>query len=179
MRNPGHTQRFGAVAITALALLVSLVLVAPAAAKAPKAVAYEGKTSSGHKITFTLKKKRLYDMDSGIAVSCVAIQGSGPPTGGVETFSYDGWVPLSAKPVEFEFMKKPAVHYNEVTAKHKLSSKIVNHRTGLITGTQRIQYSYFLPTFPFPSFVIYSCLGEGSFRAKPVAAGGGKKKSRG
>jgi hypothetical protein len=175
MRNPGHTHKFGAVAIAALALLVSLVLAGPVAAKAPKAVEYEGKTGSGHKITFTLKKKRLYDMDSGIAVSCVAIQGSGSPTGGVETFSYEGWVPLSAKPVEFEFMKKPAVHYNEVTAKHKLSSKIVNHRTGLIVGTQRIQYSYFLPTFPFPSFVIYSCLGEGSFRAKPVV----KKKGRG
>jgi hypothetical protein len=166
------------------ALLALLVLALPVSAPAAtKAIEYEGKTGSGHDITFTLKKKRLYDMESGIAVSCIPIQGSGPPSGGVETFSYEGWVPLSPKPVDFEFMKKPAVYYNEVTAKHSLSSKIVNHRTGLITGTQRIQYSYFLPKFPFPSFAIYSCLGEGTFRAKPVAGssdtGKGKGKSKG
>ena len=64
-------------------------------------------------------------------------------------------------------MKRPAVYYNEVTAKHTLTSRI-NRRNGAITGTQRIQYSCLVPTFPFPNIIIYSCLGEGSFTAKPV-----------
>lgn len=171
-------RRFGfAAALAVLAVLAMFALPGPAAAaKATKAVKYEGKTSSGHKITFTLKNKRLYDMESGIAVSCVSIQGGGSPTGGVETFSYKGYVPLSPKPVEFVFMKKPALYYNEVTTTHHLSSKIVNHRTGLITGTQRIQYSFLIPKYPIGTFTIYSCLGEGSFRAKPVAPSGGKKR---
>lgn len=170
MRNQADITRGGAATIAALALLALALLAFPVKAPAAaKGIEYEGTTKSGHEITFTLKGKRIYDMESGIAVSCVAIQGSGAPTGGVETFSYEGWVDMSPKPVDFEFMKKPAVHYNEVTAKHSLSAKIVNHRTGLITGTQRIQYSFFLPKFPFPSFAIYSCLGEGSYRAKPVA----------
>ncbi len=144
-------------------MLAMIALVGPAdASAAAKAVKYEGETSSGHKITFTLKNGELWDMESGIAVSCVAIQGSGSPTGGVETFSYKGSVPLSAQPQEFTFMKKPAVYYNEVTTKHTLTSKIVNRKTGLIVGTQRIQYEFLIPTYPIPTFIIYSCLGEGA-----------------
>jgi hypothetical protein len=160
-----------AVPIAVLALLAALVL-APAA-MAGKAVKYEGKTSSGHKITFTLKDKRLYNMESGIAVSCISIQGGGAPTGGVETFSYSGWVSLGPER-EFTFMKKPAFHYNEVTTNHTLSSKIVNHKTGLITGSQRIQYEFLIPKYPIGTFSIYSCLGEGTFRAKPVVKKSGK-----
>jgi len=165
-------------AALAVAMLAALVLAGPAAAAGKKkaekpwnnpnkAVAYEGTTASGHKITFTFKKNRLYDMESGIAVSCVAIQGHGSPTGGVETFSYSGYVPLNPAGVDFTFMKKPAVYYNEVTTNHTLATSI-NRKNGTITGSQRIQYEYFLPTFPMPTFVIYSCLGEGSFTAKPV-----------
>jgi hypothetical protein len=156
--------------IAAIAALAVLALAVPAQAKlAPsnKAVEYEGKTSSGNPITFTLKKKKLWDMESGIAVTCLPIQGGGSPQTGSETFSYEGAVPLSAAPVEFEFMKTPAFYYNEVTVKHQLSSKIVR-KNGLITGTQRIQYSFLIPKYPIGTFSIYSCLGEGTFRAKPV-----------
>ncbi len=164
--------------LAALALLAALVIAGPAQAAGKgkkskpwnepnRAVAYEGTTASGHKITFTLKKNRLYDMESGIAVSCVAIQGQGSPTGGVETFSYKGWVPLSSEPQEFSFMKQPAVYWGEVTTNHTLTSKI-NRKNGTITGTQRMQFEYLVPTYPMPTFVIYSCLAEGSFKAKPV-----------
>jgi hypothetical protein len=150
--------------IGVLALLATLVFVP--AAHAGKAVKYEGKTASGHKITFTYKDKRLYDMESGIAVSCIAIQGGGAPIGGVETFSYKGWVSLGPKR-EFSFMKKVAFHYNEVTTNHTLSTKI-NPKNGTIFGTQRIQYEFLIPKYPIGTFTIYSCLGEGSFKAKPV-----------
>ena len=151
--------------IPILALLAVFVF-APAAEAKP--VKYEGKTSSGHKVTFTLKGKRVYNLESGIAVSCISIQGGGAPTGGVETFSYTGWVELGPEH-EFSFMKKPALHYNEVTANHTLSTKLVNRKTGLITGDQRIQYEFLIPKYPIGTFVIYSCLGEGPFRAKPIA----------
>jgi hypothetical protein len=152
--------------ITILAALVALA-VAAAPASAAKGVKYKGKTSSGYPITFTLKKNRLYDMRSGIGIQCVPIQGGGSPNGGAETFSYSGWAPIRAKGVDFTFKKKPSVYYNEVTTKHTLSAKL-NRRTKVITGTQRIQYSYLIPKYTPGTFSIYSCLGSGKFKAKPV-----------
>jgi hypothetical protein len=154
--------------IVGLVVLAALAMAVPA--QAAKGVKYKGKTSSGHPITFVLKGKKLVDMDSGISVQCVAIQGWGPPTGGADTFSYEGSVPLNARGVDFTFTKKPAFHYNEVTTKHTLASKL-NRRTGVITGTQRIQYSFLIPKFPIGTFTIYSCLGSGEFKAKPIRRG--------
>jgi hypothetical protein len=155
---------------TVVGLVVLGALAAAVPAQAGSGVKYKGKTSSGHPITFTLKGKKLHDMRSGISVQCISIQGGGSPTGGADTFSYDGAVPLSGKGVDFEFMKKPAFHYNEVTTKHTLSSRL-NRRTGVITGKQRIQYSFLIPKYPIGTFVIYSCLGSGEFKAKPVRGG--------
>jgi hypothetical protein len=154
--------------IAGLAVLGLLAVAVPA--QAAGGVKYKGKTSSGHPITFVLKGKKLHDMRSGIGVQCISIQGGGAPTGGVDTFRYDGWVPLRSKGVDFTFMKKPAFHYNEVTTKHTLSSKR-NRRTGVITGKQRIQYSFLIPKYPIGTFVIYSCLGSGEFKARPVRGG--------
>lgn len=175
-------------ACAALAALAFLVLAGPAAAAGKKkaekpwnnpnkAVEYVGETASGHEIKFTFKKNALHDMSSGISVSCIPIQGSGPPSGGVEIFDYSGYVALNPQGEDFEFMKKVSVYYNEVTVKHTLATSI-NRKNGTIRGTQRMQFSYFLPKFPMPNFAIYSCLAEGSFVAKPVLGGakGGKKK---
>ena len=152
-----------------IAILTALVALAVAAVPASAAggVKYKGKTSSGHPIRFTLKNHRLYDMNSGIAVQCISIQGGGAPTGGADTFSYKGWVKLGAKPNEFTFKKRPALYYNEVTTKHTLAAKL-NRRTKVISGTQRIQYSYLVPKYTPGTFSIYSCLGSGKFKAKPV-----------
>ncbi len=152
---------------TIVGLAVAGALAAAAPAQAASGVDYRGKTSSGHPITFKLKGKRLYDMRSGIRVACVSIQGGGAPLGGADTFSYKGWAPLSRKGTDFTFMKTPAFHYNEVTTKHTLSSRL-NRRTRTITGTQRIQYSFLVPKYPIGTFVVYSCLGSGEFKAKPV-----------
>jgi hypothetical protein len=156
---------------TIVVLAVTALLVAAAPAAAGTGVKYKGKTSSGHPITFTLKGKRLYEMRSGIRVSCISIQGGGAPTGGVDTFSYAGWTRMSRKGVDFTFMKKPAFHYNEVTTKHTLSTRL-NRRTRTITGTQRIQYSFLIPKYPIGTFVVYSCLGSGKFKAKPARSRG-------
>jgi len=152
-----------------IGITAALVALAVAAAPAGAAggVKYKGKTSSGHPIRFTLKKKRLYDMNSGIAVQCIPIQGGGAPTGGADTFTYKGWVRLNPKGEKFTFKKRPSLYYNEVTTNHTLTSKL-NRRTKVITGTQRIQYSYLVPKYTPGTFSIYSCLGSGKFKAKPV-----------
>lgn len=174
-------------AFAAILALAFLLLAGPAVAAGKKkkadkpwnnpnkAVEYVGETASGHEIKFTFKKNALWDVTSGISVSCIPIQGSGPPSGGVELFDYSGYVPLNPQGEDFEFMKKVSVYYNEVTVKHTLASSI-NRRSGTIRGTQRMQFSYFLPQFPMPKFAIYSCLAEGSFVAKPVLSPGGKVK---
>lgn len=172
-------------AFAALVALPFLVLAGPAAAAGKKkaekpwnnpnkAVEYVGETASGHEVKFSFKKNALHDMTSGISVSCIPIQGSGPPSGGVELFDYSGYVALNPQGEDFEFMKEVSVYYNEVTVKHTLATSI-NRRNGTIRGSQRMQFSYFLPQFPMPKFAIYSCLAEGSFVAKPVLApsGGG------
>jgi hypothetical protein len=152
--------------ITALAALAVLGLAA-APAGAASGVKYKGKTSSGLPMRFTLKHKRLYNMRAGIHVSCLPIQGTGSPQTGGESFSYKGWVPLSAKPQNFTFKRPVAFYYNEVTTKHTLTSKL-NRRTKTITGTQRIQYEFLVPSYYPGTFTIYSCLGSGKFKAKPV-----------
>lgn len=137
-------------------------------AGAASGVKHKGKTSSGHPITFTLKGKRLYDMNSGIRVNCLSIQGGGAPSVNADIFGYKGYVGLRRKPVDFTFKTKPSSYYNEVTTKHSLSS-VFNRGTKAITGTQRIQYSYLILKYPIGTFMIYSCLGNGTFKAKPVA----------
>ena len=153
-------------ALTALAALGVLVAMA-APAGAATAVKYKGKTNTGLPVYFKLKDKRLYDMKSGIRVTCLSIQGGGAPVSGADTFSYKGYVPLSSRAQDFTFMKRPAFYYNEVTTKHTLTSKL-NRRTKAITGTQRIQYSYLVPKYTPGTFSIYSCLGAGKFTAKPL-----------
>ena len=153
--------------LTILAAAGVLSACAAAPAGAASGVKYKGKTSSGHPITFTYKNKRLYDMNSGIQVNCLSIQGGGAPSVSADVFGYKGYVGMRKKPVDFTFMKKPASYWREVTTKHSLSSKI-NRRTRTISGTQRIQYSYLVSKYPIGTFVIYSCLGNGKFKAKPV-----------
>jgi len=153
--------------LTVIAAIGVLSACAAAPAGAASGVKYKGRTSSGHPITFTYKNKRLYNMNSGIQVNCLAIQGGGAPSVSADVFSYKGYVGMRKKPVDFTFMRKPAGYWNEVTTKHSLASKR-NRRTKTISGTQRIQFSYMVSKYPIGTFVIYSCLGNGKFKAKPV-----------
>src|SRR3712207_2223122 len=69
-----------------LALLAVLALAAPAGAA--KATKYVGKTSSGHKITLTVKKGKIRYLLGGIRISCLPIQGGGRPFAGAEGFGF-------------------------------------------------------------------------------------------
>jgi hypothetical protein len=145
-----------------IAVIAALAMTSTATAAKP--VKYVGKTSSGHKVTFTKKGKRIHNMSAGVRMSCIPIQGGGSPTGGPEVWSFSGHVP-AGRHVKFSFMSKPAFHYNEVTMNHDLWTK---RRPGRrISGRMRLQYQFLIPKYPIGTFSIYSCLGGAKFKAKP------------
>ena len=146
-----------------LSVVAALALAVPA--QAAKGVKYKGKTSSGHKVTFTVKKKRIHNLTAGIRMSCIPIQGGGAPTGGSEIFGFRGSVPFK-RHVKWSFMGKPAFHYNEVTMNHQMWTK--KRPGGRIRGRMRLQYQFLIPKYPIGTFAIYSCLGGAKFKAKRV-----------
>src|SRR3954469_25382109 len=146
--------------IVPLAVLGLLALAGPASAA--KALSYQGKTSSGHKITFQVKNGRIRDLTAGIRMSCIPIQGGGAPMGGVEIFGFRG--SLKVKPhLRYSFMEKPAFYWNEVTMQNDLWLKRRGNRT--IAGRMRLQYSFLISKYPIGTFAVYSCLGGGTFKA--------------
>jgi hypothetical protein len=126
-------------------------------------VTYKGKTSSGHKVTFKVKNKRIRNLTAGIRMSCIPIQGYGQPMGGPEIFGFRGSLPFKRHNT-YSFKAKPAFYYNEVTMKNDLWLKRRKNRR--ITGRMRLQYSFLIPKYPIGTFTIYSCLGGGTFKAK-------------
>jgi hypothetical protein len=147
--------------IAPLTVIALLGLSAPASAG--KAVTYQGKTSSGHKVTFKVKNNRIHDLNAGIRMSCIPIQGGWLNMGGSEVFGFRGSLPMKAHN-KYSFMEKPAFHYNEVTMNNDLWLKRRGKNT--ITGRMRLQYSFLIPKYPIGTFTIYSCLGGGTFKAK-------------
>ena len=147
----------------AVAVLGVLAFAVPA--QAAKSVTYKGKTSSGHKVTFTVKNKKIHNLTAGVRMSCIPIQGGGAPTGGSEIFGFRGKVPFK-RHVKWSFMGKPAFHYNEVTMNHQLWTK--KRPGGRIRGRMRLQYQFLIPKYPIGTFVIYSCLGGATYKAKRV-----------
>jgi hypothetical protein len=146
--------------IAPLTAIAVLALAGPALAGKP--VAYAGKTSSGHKITFKVKNGRIHDLNAGIKMSCIPISGGWLTYGGSEVFGFKGSRPLK-KHQRYTFMAKPAFHYNEVTMNNDLWTK----RSGKsITGKMRLQYAFLLPKFPIGTFTNYSCLGGATFKAR-------------
>jgi hypothetical protein len=146
--------------LTAVLLTLTAALATATAASA-RTLHYQGKTSSGHKITFTVKHGRMYELRAGIRMSCVAIQGWGPPTGGSEMFGFRGSIPLRAHS-RYTFEGKPAFFWNDVTMNNDLWLK---RRGRAITGRMRLQYGFLVPKYPPGTFVTYSCLGGATFKA--------------
>ena len=153
--------------VASFAVLALLVVAGPAQA-AGKSIAYAGKTDAGHKITFSVKGgKRVVNLETGIPVTCLPIQGGGKPTGGVEVFGFEGSVPYRAH-ATWSFMSKPAFHYNEVTMNHELWLDKRSKRA--ISGRLRIQYQFMIPKYIPGTFSIFSCQGFGKFSAKAKRA---------
>jgi hypothetical protein len=152
---------------TAGALVIAALLAAAPAQAAAKSVKYVGKTSSGHKISFTVKKGKVYKAIGGLSVVCLPIQGGGSPMTGADTFdARNWWIYFNRKNMKFTEKKMQAFHYNPVTVSHTFSSK--KHKGGKVTGKLRLQYSFLIPKYPIGTFAIYSCLGTATFKAKAV-----------
>ena len=100
---------------TLIAVAACAVVALPAtAAAAAKPVKYQGKTSSGHKVTFKfVNGKRAVEFVTGAPVTCIPIQGGGQSFVGAEPLVYNF---LINRTVEFKSEIKPAFYYNEVTA---------------------------------------------------------------
>ena len=145
---------------TLIAVAAALAVAAPATAKPVK---YTGKTSSGHKIKFTVDKGRVHDLVGGIRMQCVSIQGGGAPIAGSEVFGFRGSVPFKAHN-RYTFMEKPAFHWNEVTMNNDLWLK--RRGNGRVSGRMRLQYEFLVPKYPPGTFSVYSCLGSGKFKAR-------------
>lgn len=159
--------------ILLLAALLSVTVAAPQSVAAGKgggkakgkAILYEGKTSGGHKVTFKLKKGKAIQFETGVPMSCLAIQGGGAPITGVEPFIYT-WLRVGNNKAKMSDYVKPSFHYNEVTRNHTVT--LLRAGKKVIRGAIRTQYEFLIPKFPIGTFTIYSCLGEMKFKAKPV-----------
>jgi hypothetical protein len=150
---------------TLIAVVAACALAVPAGATAAKPVKYVGKTDAGHKVSFkVVRNKKIVDFVTGLRTQCLPIQGGGAPMLGVDPWP-NTWVLLD-RTAKFELMRVPAFYWNEVTNHYSISNR--KQRNGTITGKLRNVYEFLVPKYPIGTFVIYSCLGEGTFRAKPV-----------
>ena len=145
-----------------LALVAALAMSGTAVAKATD---YVGKTDSGHKVKFTIKDGRMYDLQAGIRMSCIAIQGGGAPMGGSEIFGFNQGSIKVKRHNKFSYMWKPAFHYNEVSMNHELW--LTKRPNRVFKGRMRLQYQFLIPKYPIGTFSIYSCLGGAKYKAKP------------
>ena len=73
---------------------------------------------------------------------------------------------LVNRTAKFQAMLTPAFYWNEVTNNFEVTTKKL--RKGTIRGHLRKQYEFMVSKYPIGTFVIYSCLGEATFKAKPV-----------
>jgi hypothetical protein len=147
--------------VAPLALIARLAVASPALAAG--GVKYKGKTSSGNPITFKLKKGRIHDLTAGVRMACIPIQGGGRPLGGSDVFGFSGSRPIRRHD-KWTFMAKPAFHWREVTTNYEFWLK--KRGKGRYSGRMRLQYSFLISKYPIGTFVVYSCLGGGTFKAK-------------
>jgi hypothetical protein len=151
--------------LTSLIAVAALLVVAAPAAHAAKGVAYKGKTTGGHMLTFKLHKRVMDVFVTGVPMQCIPIQGGGSPISGAEVWNFDR-VKLGLKNFKFSEKSKPSLYYNEVTRNHTITTR--RARNGTISGSIRVQYSFLIPKYPIGTFSIYSCLGSTEFSARPV-----------
>ena len=161
------TALVAALPATASATEAAPVAGAAKKAKKKKGILYKGKTSGGHKVTFRLRKGKMYEFMAGIGITCLPIQGGGKPSTYVDLWDARGWwIKQNIKNAKIKYEGPVAGYYNPVTKTHHITSK--RKRNGKIGGKLRMQYSFLIPKYPIGTFAIYSCLGHTKFSAKPI-----------
>jgi hypothetical protein len=163
--NARTTYRSPKRTLISLIAAAALLAVAAPAAGAAKGVPYKGKTTGGHTLTFKLDKRTMNSFVTGVPTTCLSIQGGGAPITGAEVWNFDR-VRLGLRNFKFSEQSKPTFHYNEVTRNHTVTTR--RARSGKISGSIRVQYSFLIPKYPIGTFSIYSCLGNTKFSARPA-----------
>jgi hypothetical protein len=154
---------------TTLLVVAALCAGALPASAAAKPVKYVGKTTGGHKITFTLYKggKRIKHLVTATPTQCLSIQGGGAPMTGMDLWNPPISFPVNrAKLTWKEENTESGFYYNPVTKNYEFSTKKL--RNGTIRGELRQQFQFLIPKYPIGTFTIYGCLGTTKFTAKPA-----------
>lgn len=151
--------------LIALAAVAALFVAAAPAAHAAKGIAYKGKTSGGNVIKFRYAKNKMWNVKTGVPMNCLPIQGIGKPQMGLDLWTAD-WLKIGLKGLKVTEKSGSSLHYNEVTKNHTIFTR--RSRSGVISGSIRVQYSFLIPKYPIGTFSIYSCLGNMKFSARPV-----------
>ena len=107
----------------------------------------------------------MWNVVTGVPMTCLAIQGGGSPITGVEFWSFK-WVDVGLKNYTHSDVEKPSLYYGEVTRNHTITTS--RTRRGTIKGAVRVQYSFLIPRYTPGAFSVYSCLGNMKFSAKRV-----------
>jgi hypothetical protein len=151
-------------ATLAAVLTASLALAAPALAKP---VAYSGKVSGGHEITFVKSGNSLKKLYALVTTTCVPVQQSTyTARAGSEIVAPPGRVPLGREH-RVTALQEPVMHYNEVTKNYRVTTR--KRARGVITGRLHVNFSY--QTVGSDSWglklVGFVCQGDATFRARP------------
>jgi hypothetical protein len=151
--------------VRTVALAVVLSLAAAAPAVAAKTVDYKGKTRGGNTITFKRQGSKVWWISTMVPTVCLPINRVGEKSiAGAEIFTPPGYE-IVGKEVAFKDLQKPALYYSKVTKNYKVSLK--NGRRGALSGKLHVSFSFIIPTYPMPSMIIYSCVGDSTFSARP------------
>jgi hypothetical protein len=151
---------------TATLIATAGLLILPTTASASvRHVAYAGKTSSGHRVTFQVAHHRLYNLRAGRKGQLR------PNPGRHHTNRRRRRVRLqrldpARLPRPLHIQRQTALWFNEVTKTHDVWTTQHGHT---ITGRLRLQFSFLSPSFTPGIFTIYSCLG-GATLHRPTQA---------
>lgn len=163
-RRTARTRRPSRMA-RAAALAAVAALAAAAPASAAKTVDYKGKTRGGHTITFKRQGSKVWWISTMVPTVCLPINRVGERSiAGAEIFTPPGYE-IVGKEVAFKDLQKPALYYSKVTKNYKVALK--NGRRGALTGRLHVTFSFIIPTYPMPAMIIYSCVGDSTFSARP------------
>jgi hypothetical protein len=120
----------------AIALIAMLAVAAPASAKKPKTLYYEGETVAGNSLSFGIAGKRISAIDTYVPTTCVP--NHGPPLVGSTEFSPPGSFVLgqTKKATETEYIS----YKGDVTKYYTISIKKKKGR--LWIADLHVNYSY-------------------------------------
>ena len=150
-------------AIVALALFSMLSAVSVAQART---VAYSGKTTGGHRITFKKTGNNIKRVKTGVPTVCLPTSSTFYPSrSGVDLFNPPGSFKLNAT-TKRQKLQKTAMWHAKVTKYYTLKLRRAGRK---VKGSLQATFSYALPVIDYygPRLIIYVCRSNTKFSARP------------